>query len=128
MNRTLLIALSGIIAYITNANYTECGYEDEDGTIWDLTGLSDLTSDNFYTLPDGATPDTTATFFINFCANISAIPPVGNCAQSASQVCINGTSDGSTCNEFATRPQNTLTYGYVAFPDGSCYATAGNHI
>ena len=113
------------IIYIAYGNYTECGYKDEDGTIWDLTPLSNLRSDNFYTLPDGASPDTETTFFVNFCNNISAIPPVGNCAQSSSQVCIDESNDGSTCNQFTTRPQNTLTHGYVAFTDGSCYATAG---
>eukprot|EP01084_Bolivina_argentea_P285970 490496_1 len=118
----LLISIS-----LTCSNYTQCGYKDQYGSIWDLSSLylSPASSDNFYTFPNGANPQYNETFFINFCGNINAIPPRGNCGKSQSQICIKPNTENTQCETFGIRSLNTLTYGYVAYPDGTCYAIGG---
>eukprot|EP01084_Bolivina_argentea_P275411 469681_1 len=124
LNLNTLFILLSIIP--VRGNYTECGYKDQYGSIWDLSSLriSTPASDNFYTLPNAANPQFNETFFINFCANIVAIPPTFPCGQ-ASQVCIQPNIDNTGCDKFESRTRNTLTAGYVAYPDGTCFSIAG---
>ena len=110
-----------LLATTTSADHTVCGYQDRDGATWDLTGLINLKSDNFYSFSSGDT-----NFFVNFCQNITAMPPGNICGKSESQVCIETDEVNTTqCAQFATRSINALTHGYAAYGDNTCVAVAG---
>jgi len=117
MKYFLLLAVIHITCSI--ANYTDCGYMDENGTVWDLSPLMNDTTTVYYVLPTDNTQSTT--FYMNFCEDVDELPP--DCGLRNSKVCTAGTD--VNCQSVATRTAGTLTHAYVRFADGTCRATAG---